>query len=215
MKPTRSNLAYFFDDVCVDVAAMRVTKGGRPVTLEPKAFDVLLHLLENPGVLVRKVQLLEALWPDIFVTENNLAHAVSQLRRVLGDSAKCARYIETVPRRGYRFIAPVVVEPRSVLSESTLLVTQPPPQVRASTIASVRNTFGAVDFLGTLAGRSWRTVLFPGAAWVALCAVVAAGALLLSGARGALVSTSAAGTAESVIAGSGTATAKAFQKLTS
>ena len=104
---------YVFDDVRVDPAAARVTKGGQPLALEPKAYDVLLHLVDNRGELVEKTRLLELVWPGTFVAENNLAHAVSQLRRALGDSAKVARYIETVPTRGYRFIAPVVRQPHA------------------------------------------------------------------------------------------------------
>lgn len=214
MKPMRTNAAYVFDDVCVDGAAMRVTKAGRPVTLEPKAFDVLLHLLENRGVLVEKVQLLETVWPGTFVTENNLAHAVSQLRKGLRDSAKCARYIETVPRRGYRFIAPVVEQP-SVLSrgssaESPLTVTQPPRQACVSTIAPPRagDTLDAVHASGALADRSWQALFFPrAAALMALCAVLAAAAAFWSGARGALVSTNNVGTADSLAAGDGSGTA--------
>ena len=122
----RIELAYAFDDVRVDRAAMRVTKAGLPVALEPKAFDVLLHLLDNRGMLVGKAQLLETVWSGTFVTENNLAHAVSQLRRALGDSARTARYIETVPRRGYRFIAPVIEE-RQSMGAAPAPVEQPAP----------------------------------------------------------------------------------------
>ena len=101
------SLIYDFDDVRVDPAAFRVTKAGRPVPLEPKAFEVLVFLLENPGRLVEKKELLEKLWPDAVVTESAMTRVIADLRRALGDAAREARYIETVPTKGYRFIADV------------------------------------------------------------------------------------------------------------
>jgi Tol biopolymer transport system component/DNA-binding winged helix-turn-helix (wHTH) protein len=99
--------SYQFDTVIVDVRAGRVTNGGQLVDLEPKAYDLLLLLLSRPGELVTKQDLLDAVWPGVFVTDNAIARVVAQLRRALGDSARQARYIETVPTRGYRFVAPV------------------------------------------------------------------------------------------------------------
>ena len=82
---------YEFDDVRVDPAAFRVTKGGEPVPLEPKAFEVLLFLLENPGRLVEKRELLERVWPDAVVTESAMTRVIADLRRALGDAAREAR----------------------------------------------------------------------------------------------------------------------------
>lgn len=98
---------YEFDDVHVDPRAFRVWKAGRPVALEPKAFEVLLFLVENPGRLVEKKELLERVWPDTVVTESAMTRVIADLRKALGDPAREARYIETVPTRGYRFIAEV------------------------------------------------------------------------------------------------------------
>jgi Tol biopolymer transport system component/DNA-binding winged helix-turn-helix (wHTH) protein len=98
---------YEFDDVRVDPRAFRVLKAGRPVAVEPKAFAVLLFLLENPGRLVEKKELLERVWPDTVVTESAMTRVIADLRKALGDPAREARYIETVPTRGYRFIAEV------------------------------------------------------------------------------------------------------------
>jgi Tol biopolymer transport system component/DNA-binding winged helix-turn-helix (wHTH) protein len=98
---------YEFDDLRVDPAAFRVTKAGSPVDLEPKAFEVLLVFLENPGRLVEKRELLEKVWPDTVVTESAMTRVIADLRRALGDDAREARYIETVPTKGYRFIAQV------------------------------------------------------------------------------------------------------------
>ena len=77
------------------------------VPLTPKAFDMLLALVENSGHLLEKNELMQRLWPDSFVEEGSLAQNVSLLRRVLGETLEGEKFIETVPRRGYRFIARV------------------------------------------------------------------------------------------------------------
>ncbi|HET7745971.1 MAG TPA: winged helix-turn-helix domain-containing protein [Vicinamibacteria bacterium] len=94
----------------MDLRRVAVHRAGEPVPLEPKAFDVLRHLLENRDRLVTKDELLDAVWKDTFVTPNVLTRVVAQLRKGLGDDAHEARYIETVAKRGYRFIAPVAVD---------------------------------------------------------------------------------------------------------
>lgn len=101
---------YEFADVTVDLRRVEVRRAGAAVALEPKSFDVLRCLLENRDRLVSKDELLDMVWKDTFVTPNVLTRAVAQLRKALGDDAFEARYIETVAKRGYRFIAPVRVE---------------------------------------------------------------------------------------------------------
>jgi Tol biopolymer transport system component/DNA-binding winged helix-turn-helix (wHTH) protein len=101
--------AYEFEDIRVDLARLEVTRAGQPVTLEPKAFDVLRVLIHGRDRLVSKEEILDAVWRDTFVTPNVLTRAVAQLRKALGDEAKDSRYIQTVATRGYRFIAPVRV----------------------------------------------------------------------------------------------------------
>lgn len=103
--------SYQFDTVVVDVKAGRVIVAGRVVDLEPKAYDLLVLLVARAGDLLTKQDLLDAVWPGVFVTDNAIARVVAQLRRALGDSAREGRYIETVPTRGYRFVAPVTVVP--------------------------------------------------------------------------------------------------------
>jgi len=100
-------VTYEFDDICVDLDQMLITRSGARVDVEPKAFDVLRHLVEHRARLVTKDELLDTVWRGTFVTPNVLTRAVAQLRKALGDDAHRARYIETVSRRGYRFIAPV------------------------------------------------------------------------------------------------------------
>lgn len=104
---------YEFDDVSFDTASLRIVKGGVPVEVEPKAVDLLRILIANRDRLVTKEELLDALWPDTFVTPNVLTRAVAQLRKGLGDDAREARYIETATKRGYRFIAVVAERPVS------------------------------------------------------------------------------------------------------
>lgn len=104
-------VAFRFDEVRVEPGSFRVWKGERIVALEPKAFEVLLFLLRNRGRLVRKTELLDAVWGDAFVTENALTREIALLRKALGDEARAPKYIETVPRRGYRFIAQVNAAP--------------------------------------------------------------------------------------------------------
>jgi Tol biopolymer transport system component len=100
---------YEFGDVTVNLRRVEVRRSGAVIELEPKAFDVLRHLLENRDRLVTKDELLDAVWRGTFVTPNVLTRAVAQLRKALGDDAFAARYIQTVARKGYKFIAPARV----------------------------------------------------------------------------------------------------------
>jgi DNA-binding winged helix-turn-helix (wHTH) protein/Tol biopolymer transport system component len=83
-------------------------KDGQPVPLTPKAFDLLVVLATNPGRLLTKEHLLDAVWPGTAVEESNLSYYVFAIRKALGEQADGDRYIETVPKGGYRFAAPVV-----------------------------------------------------------------------------------------------------------
>ena len=82
-------------------------RDGQPVPLPPKAYDLLLALAAHAGHLMTKEDLLKEVWPGTFVEEANLSYTVSLLRKALGDDAEPYRYIETVPKRGYRFKAPI------------------------------------------------------------------------------------------------------------
>jgi len=102
-----AHLTLRFGPYLADRTAYRVMRGAEIVELTPKLLDLLFHLLDHAGSLVTKDDLLEALWPGANVTENALSQAVSELRHALGDEAAAPRFIKTVARRGYRFIAPV------------------------------------------------------------------------------------------------------------
>ena len=82
------------------------------VALKPKAFAVLQHLLAHAGQLVTKNELLDTIWADAVVTDGVLKFCIRELRRALGDDAKAPQFIETVHRRGYRFIAPLRFAPQ-------------------------------------------------------------------------------------------------------
>ena len=98
---------YRFGPFTLDTAAYRLLNGSTEVALTPKAFDLLRHLLERPGTLVSKEELFERVWPDVAVTDNALTQVVSDLRQALGDAAGAPGYVQTVARRGYRFIGSV------------------------------------------------------------------------------------------------------------
>ncbi len=99
---------YEFGPFRLDIAERRLTRGGRPVALRGKAFDLLAVLVTNSGRLLRKDELMRALWPDRVVEENNLTVAMSALRKALSESKGGGRrYVETVPKAGYRFKAAV------------------------------------------------------------------------------------------------------------
>ena len=94
-----------FDHFELDEAEARLTRAGQPVPLAPRPFAVLCALARTPRMLVTKNALLDAVWGHRFVTESVLKSAISEVRAALGDDPKAPRYIETVSRRGYRFIA--------------------------------------------------------------------------------------------------------------
>lgn len=93
-----------FDDFILDLDSYRLERGGVPLSLEPKAFNLLALVVRRPGHLFTKQEIFDALWPDTAVTDHALTRVVAQLRRVLGDEAREAHYLETVPTRGYRWI---------------------------------------------------------------------------------------------------------------
>ncbi|MCD9186407.1 MAG: alpha/beta fold hydrolase [Pyrinomonadaceae bacterium] len=98
---------YKFGKFTVDAAERLLFDGKQTISLTPKAFDTLLLLIENGGHVLSKEEIMEKVWADSFVEENNLAQNISALRRALGEGVDGAKFIETVSKRGYRFIAPV------------------------------------------------------------------------------------------------------------
>src|SRR5215471_2762139 len=114
--PTRP-LHYAFGAFRLDASEKVLYQRDQAVALTPKAVETLLALVERHGRLVTKEELLRTVWPDTFVEDNNLAQNISLLRRVLGGGAGGRPLIETLPRRGYRFVAPVDEVPAGVAGD--------------------------------------------------------------------------------------------------
>jgi len=98
---------YEFGPFRLDPLESLLLRDGQPVSLTPKAFDLLVVLVRNSGHLVDKDTLMKEIWPDSFVEEASLTVNMTALRRALGEKPSELQYVETVPRRGYRFVAPV------------------------------------------------------------------------------------------------------------
>jgi DNA-binding winged helix-turn-helix (wHTH) protein len=98
---------YEFAQFMLDVPERDLTCGAERIHLAPKTFEVLVTLVTRPHRLVTKHEILDCVWPDVFVAEGILTVHVAALRRVLGDARRSPAYIETVSRSGYRFIAEV------------------------------------------------------------------------------------------------------------
>jgi DNA-binding winged helix-turn-helix (wHTH) protein len=121
-------LSYEFGPFRLEPATRRLLREGEPLPLTPKAFDTLLLLVQNRERVMDKEEVLRRIWPDAVVEESNLAQNVFTLRRTLGDTPEGARFIATMPRRGYRFVAP------------SLLSAAPSPNVPRPGIRSRRQT---------------------------------------------------------------------------
>src|SRR3954470_21442771 len=139
--PRAEKQVYEFDGFRVDPVRRRLLKGGKQVSLTPKAFSILVVLLENRGEVVEKEELIRRIWPDTFVTEANLTQNVSSLRKALGERANDHRYVVTVPGRGYSFVAQAVEVPREstgefqiagIFSPTTPPATPPPSSLPAT-----------------------------------------------------------------------------------
>src|SRR5262245_1708317 len=100
---------YEFDDFRVDTGQFLLSKACTTRPISPTVFKILLTLLERAGQPVTKEELMKYVWPDSFVEEGNLNRNVSTLRKILNEKPSDHRYVETIPKTGYRFIAPVRV----------------------------------------------------------------------------------------------------------
>ncbi len=116
---------YQFREFTLDVGERRLSRGDAPVHLPPKAHDLLVMLVQQPGRLLTKDDLLARIWPDAFVEEGILSVHVSAVRKALGDDARPPTYIETVSGSGYRFIAAVTAAPADAASDAARDVARP------------------------------------------------------------------------------------------
>ena len=101
------NHLYRFGPFALDSRRRTLTRADSPISLTPKAFDVLLFMAQNPNRLVTKEELLQAVWGDTFVEEGNLTQYISHLRKALGDNLEDTRLIVTIARKGYQFTADI------------------------------------------------------------------------------------------------------------
>jgi DNA-binding winged helix-turn-helix (wHTH) protein len=100
-----AHAVYEFDEFRLEIAEGRLLRRGERVPMAPKEFETLRVLVEHHGRLVSKQMLLEHVWPGTYVGDDTIAQRVSLVRKALGEETSASKYIETVPKRGYRFIA--------------------------------------------------------------------------------------------------------------
>jgi DNA-binding winged helix-turn-helix (wHTH) protein/TolB-like protein/Tfp pilus assembly protein PilF len=129
---------YEFGEFRLEPDERLLARNSQPIPLAPKAFDLLVLLVQNSGRLVTKDQIMQAVWPRSFVEEANLTVTVSTLRKALGNKERGSEHIETVPKGGYRFVAPVrevdcaraeVAAPEENVQESARISSLPPTVV--------------------------------------------------------------------------------------
>jgi DNA-binding winged helix-turn-helix (wHTH) protein/tetratricopeptide (TPR) repeat protein len=163
---------YEFGPYRIDPDHRRLTRETKPIPLQPKAFDILLVLVQNSEKVVPKDDLMKAVWPGTFVEESNLAQNVSVLRKTLGDAVGENRYIVTVPGRGYRFAGKVqVVDDEEIVTdeEDKLIVES---YTRSRLVVDEQQVPAKAL---TATSRSLRWLVLGGSL---LCALVATGAYL-------------------------------------
>jgi TolB-like protein/DNA-binding winged helix-turn-helix (wHTH) protein len=157
--PLQTKAIFEFGPFRLNPAERLLLRDQTQVRLPPKAFDALVVLVENRGHLLEKDELLRKVWPDTFVEESNLAQHISVLRKALQDGEDGPRYIETVPRRGYRFIAEVRevggIAPDTKVRSDPAPSPQPSPEVPESQVPEstrARHRFPTLTYaLATLA----------------------------------------------------------------
>jgi DNA-binding winged helix-turn-helix (wHTH) protein/TolB-like protein/Tfp pilus assembly protein PilF len=146
---------YEFGKFHLDLAEKVLTRNGEIVSMTPKAFDTLALLVEKRGRLVEKGELMNHLWPDTIVEENSLSQNIYLVRKALGEESQVTRYIETVPRRGYRFVATV----REVSGDG-MAMAEVPGQVLVKENESMAGTLTIIPALVPLLRRFSRPLLF-------------------------------------------------------
>src|SRR5262250_3076380 len=133
-----AQVLYEFGPFRLDPSQDLLLEGTRKIPLTPKAYQTLLVLVENRGRTLGKDELLQKIWPDAFVEEATLAQNIFTLRKQLRDDRDTALYIETVPKRGYRFVAEV----HEV--KATIDPTQLRPRVPRSTVVTAGIVLGVI-----------------------------------------------------------------------
>ena len=143
----------------VDLQAQELRKGGLRLKLSGQPFQVLAILLEQPGAVVTREELQKRLWPDTFVdVDHNLNTAINKIREALGDSAESPRFVETLPRRGYRFVGSVIGTGQAPAAEAKPSG-RPGPGFRVASLAALAVIAMVAVLLGLNVG-GWRGRIF-------------------------------------------------------
>ncbi len=149
---------YTFGPFSLDAEQRLLFREGKPVPLGPKLLDILLLLVRNAGRLVEKDELMSQIWPDAFVEEGNLAKNIFVLRQALGNGDSGREYIQTVPKRGYRFVAEVgngeglsTTAPKAASQEVARTAPLPPIPIPATPRAVRLGRWAALAFTALLA----------------------------------------------------------------
>ncbi len=124
-------MIYRFGSYALDIRLYELRQAGIPLKLEPQVFDPLVYLIKHRDRVVTRQELFEHLWPTQFVSEGTLTHLIMEARKVLGDSGRAQRIIQTVHGRGYRFIIEVEEEGPDTSSDRIAPVTSPSPDLFA------------------------------------------------------------------------------------
>ncbi len=131
--PNVSNKFYEFSSFQLNAKERFLLRNGERIPLTPKAFDTLLILVERHGHIVEKNDLMKMVWPDAIVEENNLNQNISTIRKALGETSHSGQFIETLPRRGYRFIAEVkevmVEDPKPTIAAPAVIASDLPQRI--------------------------------------------------------------------------------------
>lgn len=143
---------YEFGDFRLDAEKRLLSREGVQVPLTPRVFETLLFLVEHNGAVLDKERLMEAVWPDSIVEENNLTQNISTLRRVFGETPDSHRFIVTVPGRGYRFVARVTSPENGAESPEKTFVVAPDDAIQPSVtidpqVPAPRTSAGKTKFL--------------------------------------------------------------------
>lgn len=142
-----------FGGMLLDTETRQLLRGEAPISLPPKAFDLLVYLIENRPNALSKDELHERLWPGVFVSDTNLAGLVADIRRALGDDARTPRYVRTVQRFGYAFAG-------AVASAETAAAKRAPARCwlvrgkRQIPLVDGENILGRADGAGPLTSKS-------------------------------------------------------------
>jgi DNA-binding winged helix-turn-helix (wHTH) protein/TolB-like protein len=155
LSPPAEKRHYRFDGFVVDPVRRRLVRAGEAVTITPKAFSILLILLERRGEVVDKEELIRRVWPDTLVSEANLTQNVSSLRKALGERANEHRYVITVSGRGYSFLTEVE-EVEAVFSSGVdiPIPVLPPMPVLSASPSRGQSWFATVILVLLLAGAA-------------------------------------------------------------